>query len=592
MGDSLQSNGNLRTDILLLSTYLDGRQQASSKSHPKDHTLDLFVDISTLLAVGNKHNPRAENVNAVMGTLRVNVDSPTVEVLVCTENNSQNPINDIKKAPKGAHNEGLGQNADRVGGLDGLLPDSMAGRVSLNKWDGAIVDDAATDKKKYVFAIFTDDFPHNPYRSNFTFDQHLQHLFNVIVALDCDDPHDLRCFQRFIHHRAYRKLASRVLDFSTRWGISPIDIISANLDHTLTSKTFHFPTRDPAFHQFVQKCITPEPAIPSTSDTTLCYRISPDTAHLWVKVLNTAWFALQEELLVAELVEDPGPVEKALFSATQAVKKDPAKKKPVYKKIKTAPPTNGTVGMLVIVMNILDHLQVVLRHLVSTDKVAKALADAGRLDNTFLLIVSLIVPKNSRRIRRRQVHQMMMNPLTGMTCSLMIVSFAKSLRIGDSMNCSVENLRGQAAKRVLQGMKTIVAWQTSCRNVFKEARRFQNSQITWQLSQFHYHYNYLNPHSFELNRVKSLFQEWKASDINLLNDVFVQEIIDRTSRAKVHAEAGLMHWIATVAVSLLYQFSVFFTYRAPFSGPQFQPGLAYWSEQETLSSLLATASSL
>lgn len=153
----------------------------------------------------------------------------------------------------------------------------------------------------------------------------------------------------------------------------------------------------------------------------------------------------------------------------------------------------------------------------------------------------------------------------------MIVSLAKLVRIRDSLNCPVENLRGQTAKRVLQGMKTIVAWETSCRNVFREARRFQNSQITWQLSQFHYHYKFLNPHSFDLKGVKSLFQEWEAPDVNLLDDLFVREIIDRTKRAKVHAEAGLMHWIATVEVSLLYQVSVFFTYRFPFPGPQFQP---------------------
>lgn len=154
---------NPRLDILLLSTYLDGRQHSASKSHPEEQTLDLFVDISTLLAVGNKHNPRAENVNAVMGTVRLDVQSPTVEVLVCTENNSQNNKQDIKKVGpwKRAMDKGLGLNADKVGDLDGISPRWIEGRVALNKWDGDALVDDDVDTPKYVISLFNSNILSN-----------------------------------------------------------------------------------------------------------------------------------------------------------------------------------------------------------------------------------------------------------------------------------------------------------------------------------------------------------------------------------------------------------------------------------------------
>lgn len=130
------------------------------------------------------------------------------------------------------------------------------------------------------------------------------------------------------------------------------------------------------------------------------------------------------------------------------------------------------------------------------------------------------------------------------------MSLVNLLVIRYYISSSVQNFRDQSAKRLLQGMKTIVAWQTSCRSVFKEARRFQSNQITWELSQFRYHFNLLNPYQLDVQRVKTLFKQWGASDPNLLDDAFIQQIIDRAGRAKIHAEAGLMHWIATVKVGL------------------------------------------
>lgn len=80
------------------------------------------------------------------------------------------------------------------------------------------------------------------------------------------------------------------------------------------------------------------------------------------------------------------------LGTSEAVEEERVKEStPVYKRIKTGLPTNGTVSMLVLLVNILDHLQQpVLRHFASSEKIAKALTDAGRLKSTFHLIVSLI----------------------------------------------------------------------------------------------------------------------------------------------------------------------------------------------------------
>lgn len=134
------------------------------------------------------------------------------------------------------------------------------------------------------------------------------------------------------------------------------------------------------------------------------------------------------------------------------------------------------------------------------------------------------------------------------------------------MNSPVENLRDQSAKRLLQGMKTILAWQTSCRNLFKEAQQFQNDQFKWQLSRFCYKYEVLNPYVLQINEVGPLLEELRGPDATLLDRKFVDKIINRAGTAKVHAEPALMHYISTVQVSLQYVVLVFFTFRFPFAG--------------------------
>lgn len=392
---------DLKLHILLLSTYLDGRQQTTSKPHPEDKALDLFIDISTLLAVGNGHHTRAQNVNAVMGTVNINIESAALEVLVCAENAGQNhdkaTASKKKGVLKGEHK------ADEVGDTNEILPDRILGRQSLNKWDGEMLDLEGIDSTKYVIppSIFS-SITLTTYFSSFAFEDHLQDLFNVIVSLDCNDPLDLHRFQRFIHHRAYRKLGYRVLDFSERWGISPIDIISENLDPaSLDTITFRFSTHNPEFHKFIQKYLQPESLNTcSASDSRPSYSIRPDNAHLWVRALQKAWARLQKELLL----DTTSKTNSEASSSPREAKKESQKKKPVYDSVNMDLPNNHRVAKLVILMNILDHLQKhVLPHLLSSPKVAQALAHAGTLEIPCVLIFLLIIIQSLGCIGRRQI---------------------------------------------------------------------------------------------------------------------------------------------------------------------------------------------
>lgn len=77
-------NESLRADILLLSTYLAGRHEASLQSQSVDEGLPLFRHISTLLTIGNNPSHDGQNANAVVGTATVN----GIDLFVCTENQS------------------------------------------------------------------------------------------------------------------------------------------------------------------------------------------------------------------------------------------------------------------------------------------------------------------------------------------------------------------------------------------------------------------------------------------------------------------------------------------------------------------------
>lgn len=83
----------LRSDLVLLSSYLARQQHAPSQAHPRNNNLALVSSLSCLLTIGNKKNPKALNVNAVAGRFSETVTETgttnTLKYIVCAENGRQ-----------------------------------------------------------------------------------------------------------------------------------------------------------------------------------------------------------------------------------------------------------------------------------------------------------------------------------------------------------------------------------------------------------------------------------------------------------------------------------------------------------------------
>jgi hypothetical protein len=73
------------SDIVLLSGWLNGTQKRSHPAQPRPRAipgLTFLTHISTILTIGNKGNPHADNVVAVSG----HVDVDAIYCLIFTEN--------------------------------------------------------------------------------------------------------------------------------------------------------------------------------------------------------------------------------------------------------------------------------------------------------------------------------------------------------------------------------------------------------------------------------------------------------------------------------------------------------------------------
>lgn len=86
-------SGNVRSDLVLLSSFLARQQHSPSQSHPRNNNLALVSCLSNLLTIGNDRNPKALNVNAVAGhfveTVTEAGTTDTLDYLVCAENGRQ-----------------------------------------------------------------------------------------------------------------------------------------------------------------------------------------------------------------------------------------------------------------------------------------------------------------------------------------------------------------------------------------------------------------------------------------------------------------------------------------------------------------------
>lgn len=174
---------------------------------------------------------------------------------------------------------------------------------------------------------------------------------DIIFALN-DDSNNLLDFELFIHHRAYRKLAWRVLEFSTHWGEPPFDILVKHLDPNLQPK--HFTLNTTA--QAVIQSFTIPPT--SQSDLGLVYTVNVNNTSTWVRNLKGFWDRLEGHLLV----DNP---------------------KKAKKMIREDSPKPQAVEDIVSVITLLESTMHIFSYLLSGDDAARALAHAGELNSLF-----------------------------------------------------------------------------------------------------------------------------------------------------------------------------------------------------------------
>ena len=389
--------GSLRSDIVLFSTLLSSKQSDSSESHPNDANLTLFVDISTLLAIGSAHSPQAQNVNAVLGKItQTGVEEIAMEFLVCAENAKQeetqvkalreqlrgdplpsgkgkgmsSPMKSVgvgggstgcmgaptESAPiTGEKEEDSTKSGEKIWQLDPIIPKAEDGRKLLDQWAIGEPDQENVKTVKWVIHLSIEWLTYMTL-SNFTFREHLQDLFDVVTSLRHGDASDLLLFQHFISHRAYRKLGWRVLEFSTHWGKSPFDIISDHLvDLNSEPASFQFPCQSSLFHQMIRHFVTPKSMTEQEPD----YPLNSDNAPQWLELFQSAWNILQSELLVEN--------SKGKNDMT----------------VRTDSPSTKSVQNIVVMTLILEDLLDVLIHLLSADGAAQALASAGKLESSY-----------------------------------------------------------------------------------------------------------------------------------------------------------------------------------------------------------------
>lgn len=103
----------------------------------------------------------------------------------------------------------------------------------------------------------------------------------------------------------------------------------------------------------------------------------------------------------------------------------------------------------------------------------------------------------------------------------------------------------------MRAMEAVLAWQTSCRNIFKTAGLLQGKGNVWKISQFRYCTQTTLKHSsFTVDAVLPLLRAWRGPSENLCGFEDAEIIICRTLEVRVHAESALMHCIASVKVGV------------------------------------------
>lgn len=383
----------LRSEILLLSAYFSNQQSRSSESHSDDNDWPLCADISTLLTIGNNSSPEAKLVNAVAGK----INNYATEHLICVENAFQH-YGQVQAFKSGLKHGWGGKMDDRVDGagrnplvrsdskrcqtvytdraqisergppkcqevayLCSITTIKQEGQKLLTQWDEERQDEEIAKIKKYVsHRSFLHIFLIIGALSNFTFHEHLGDLFNVISSLDSQRPQQLMNFNLFIHHRAFRKLGWRVREFSSHWGDSPLQILSAHLRLDFEPRKFQFPHLQGAeFETLIENYRIKVTGRSSPAE----YCVNPENAPEWIATLKSVWGILEDKLLIID----------------RELKSPVTKNTPV----RTTSPDAETVEIIVSIMFSLEALMPVFKHLLTVGGAAQPLADAGELNSVF-----------------------------------------------------------------------------------------------------------------------------------------------------------------------------------------------------------------
>ncbi|KAJ3781146.1 hypothetical protein GGU10DRAFT_120992 [Lentinula aff. detonsa] len=200
--------GNVRSDIIMLSSLLNGQQvQRPTVFRDKaNQKLSLLSYISAILTIGDDSSPLAHSVHAVSGRIDLNA----IECLVCAQNTGQTSESAQTVAIPAA------------GELEEILDatNSTRGAELLQKW--------AQD-------VSVDEFN----QRNYTLREHLRDIFQILAHLRTCDVGDgaFTAFNHLIHRRAFRKLGWRIEEFLTAWGDSPF-IVLQQVDF-MTMETSH-----------------------------------------------------------------------------------------------------------------------------------------------------------------------------------------------------------------------------------------------------------------------------------------------------------------------------------------------------------------
>ncbi|KAJ3740530.1 hypothetical protein DFH05DRAFT_1529126 [Lentinula detonsa] len=223
--------GNVRSDIILLSSLLNGQQfQRSTVFRDKaNEKLSLLAYISAILTIGDDGSLLAHSAHAVSG--RIN---PTaIECLVCAQNTGQtSELTQTTAIPAAGELEEI---------LDAT--NSTRGAELLKRW--------AQD-------VSVDEFKNDP----------------AFIA-----------FNYLIHRRAFRKLGWRIEEFLTAWGDSPF-IVLQEVDFTTmeTSRTVEISLASPEYEWLAR--YFPIRALESSEDIMIRvqyqFRIDVDNVLKWL----------------------------------------------------------------------------------------------------------------------------------------------------------------------------------------------------------------------------------------------------------------------------------------------------------------------